>query len=85
MITLGIINGALGLRFAENASTGQEIAYGVVAGAIWLVWMAAAVGGEVKRLRQPQHPPAYKEHADPNEAMAQPVRNDYYAKEGPAV
>ena len=52
-ITLGIINGGLGLRLAGSASAGQEAAYGVVAGLIWLVWIGAAVFGEVKRLRRP--------------------------------
>lgn len=81
MITLGIINGGLGLRFAENASSGREIAYGVVAGVVWLVWMGAAVLGEIRRLK-PQAPPAYKEHADSIEGLP---RNDYYAKEQPGV
>lgn len=51
LITLGIINGGLGLRLADNTHKG-EIAYGVVAGIIWLVWMAAAVLGEIKRGRK---------------------------------
>lgn len=50
MITLGIINGGLGLRLAGNTQKG-EIAYGVVAGVIWLVWMTAAVLGEIRRGR----------------------------------
>ncbi|KAF2103820.1 hypothetical protein NA57DRAFT_50688 [Rhizodiscina lignyota] len=50
LITLGIINGGLGLRLADNTKSG-EIAYGVVAGIIWLIWMAAAVYGELKRAR----------------------------------
>lgn len=51
LITLGIINGGLGLRLADNTRKG-EIAYGIVAGVIWLVWMAAAVLGEIKRGRK---------------------------------
>ncbi|KAI6716341.1 hypothetical protein B2J93_6475 [Marssonina coronariae] len=38
IITLGIINGGLGLQLAGNTRHG-EIAYGVVAGAMWLLWM----------------------------------------------
>jgi len=53
LITLGIINGGLGLRLANNTKKG-EIAYGVIAGFMWLVWMAAAVYGEVKRARSPK-------------------------------
>lgn len=51
MITLGIINGGLGLRLSNNTRKG-EIAYGVVAGVIWLVWMAAALLGEIRRGRR---------------------------------
>jgi len=50
VITIGIINGGLGLKLANNTRSG-EIAYGVVAGLIWLVWMAAAVYGEIKKAR----------------------------------
>jgi hypothetical protein len=38
VITLGIINGGLGLRLADNTRNG-EIAYGFVAGFMWLMWM----------------------------------------------
>ncbi|KAF2091532.1 iron reductase domain protein, partial [Saccharata proteae CBS 121410] len=61
LITLGIINGGLGLLFAADtpwaASNSAYIAYGVVAGVIWLVYVAAAVYGEVKRKKS--QPPAY--------------------------
>jgi len=36
---------------ANNSQSG-EIAYGVVAGIVWCVWVAAAVYGEIKRLRK---------------------------------
>ncbi|KAH7393602.1 hypothetical protein BKA64DRAFT_92005 [Cadophora sp. MPI-SDFR-AT-0126] len=42
VITLGIINGGLGLQLSANTKTG-EIAYGVVAGVMWLIWMAVIV------------------------------------------
>ncbi|KAF2024326.1 hypothetical protein EK21DRAFT_104741 [Setomelanomma holmii] len=61
VITLGIINGGLGLLLASNAPTftafrptqGQIIAYGVVAGIMWLLWVIAAVVGEQRRAKAP--------------------------------
>jgi len=32
-------------------SGAAEIAYGVVAGIIWLIWMSAAISNEIKRAR----------------------------------
>lgn len=49
LITLGIINGGLGLKLAGNVHRGTYIAYGVVAGLFWLAWMLAACFGEVRR------------------------------------
>jgi hypothetical protein len=51
LITLGIINGGLGLRLADNATRGECIAYGVIAGIIWLLWVVLAVFGERRRAR----------------------------------
>lgn len=54
-ITLGMINGGLGLLLAYDAplgfapSQGQVIAYGVVAGIMWLLYVAAAIVGERRR------------------------------------
>ena len=42
IVTLGIINGGLGLQLSGNTTKG-EIAYGVIAGVIWLVWIAVAL------------------------------------------
>lgn len=43
IVTLGIINAGLGLQLSDNTTKG-EIAYGVVvAGVVWLVWVAVAV------------------------------------------
>jgi hypothetical protein len=53
LITLGIINGGLGLRLAGIRRSGVYIAYGLVAGIIWLVWMATTIFSESKRLREP--------------------------------
>jgi hypothetical protein len=43
IITLGIINGGLGLRIAGNATRGQQIAYGVVGGIMWLLFILIGV------------------------------------------
>lgn len=48
LITLGMINGGLGLLLSSNASRGDYIAYGVVAGVIWVAYIAIAAFGEVK-------------------------------------
>ncbi|KAF2449853.1 iron reductase domain protein [Karstenula rhodostoma CBS 690.94] len=50
-ITLGIINGGLGLQLANNSPRAGFIAYGVIAGVVWLVWVAAIVLGEKRRAR----------------------------------
>ncbi|KAF1990177.1 hypothetical protein K402DRAFT_325745, partial [Aulographum hederae CBS 113979] len=58
-ITLGIINGGLGLYIADNTYSGK-IAYGVVAAVFWLLWVLCAVYGEVKRARSSgRMPPPY--------------------------
>ncbi|CAO2652555.1 Nn.00g008380.m01.CDS01 [Neocucurbitaria sp. VM-36] len=73
VITLGMINGGLGLLLASDApavtgfapSQGQIIAYGVIAGIMWLLWAAAAIIGERRRTRSRKDaegsPPPYKE------------------------
>ncbi|KAK7703709.1 hypothetical protein SLS57_010816 [Botryosphaeria dothidea] len=59
LITLGIINGGLGLKLA-GSPTDWVIAYSVVAGIIWLVYIATAVMGEARRKRAvAAAPPAY--------------------------
>lgn len=42
LVTVGIINGGLGLQLSENTVNG-EIAYGVIAGFIWCVYVAVTV------------------------------------------
>jgi hypothetical protein len=56
VITLGIINGGLGLLFATETgffapSRGQIIAYGIVAGIMWAAWVSAAIVGERRRAK----------------------------------
>lgn len=54
VITVGIINGGLGLRLSKKigrypASQGAIIGYAVVAALVWLIYVAAAIYGENKR------------------------------------
>jgi hypothetical protein len=62
-ITLGIINGGLGLKLADSmnmSSRSGMIAYGVIAGFMWLAWVAAMFIGERRRKSASQAtPPKY--------------------------
>ncbi|ORY13387.1 hypothetical protein BCR34DRAFT_599924 [Clohesyomyces aquaticus] len=56
LITLGMINGGLGMLLATETgffvpSKGQMIAYGVIAGIMWLLWVFSSVIGERRRSR----------------------------------
>lgn len=74
---MGIINGGLGLSVSGNGGA-PEIAYGVVAGIIWLIWMAAAIANEIKRARpKAESPIAPPEYAYQNVAPSR----DFYAKQ----
>ncbi|KAL6703824.1 hypothetical protein ACN47E_009043 [Coniothyrium glycines] len=51
-VTLGIVNGGLGLKLADSmqmSSRAGMIVYGVVAGIMWLAWVAAMFIGERRR------------------------------------
>ncbi|KAF9690970.1 hypothetical protein EKO04_011248 [Ascochyta lentis] len=64
-VTLGIINGGLGLQWADSmnmSSRGGMIAYAVIAVVVWLAWVAASVIGERRRGRKlAEAPPKYEE------------------------
>lgn len=64
-VTLGIINGGLGLQWADTmnmSSRGGIIAYAVIAVVVWLAWVAASVIGERRRARRlADAPPKYEE------------------------
>lgn len=64
-ITLGIINGGLGLKLADGmhmSSKGGIIAYGVIAAFMWLAWVAASWFGERRRMIAKRNaPPKYKQ------------------------
>jgi hypothetical protein len=51
-IILGMINGGLGLRISGNASGGQIMAYALLCAIVFIVWMLAAVVGEIRRHRR---------------------------------
>lgn len=60
IVTLGIINGGLGLRLARRMmpvgmmgtpSRGAIIGYGVAAGCMWLLYVSAVIVGEIRRSR----------------------------------
>lgn len=48
LITMGIINGGLGLLFSADGSRADYIAYGVVAAIVWLAWLAVTVYGATR-------------------------------------
>jgi hypothetical protein len=50
-VTLGIVNGGLGLYVSGNARGGQVMAYALIAAIVFVIWMVAAAWGEVKRWR----------------------------------
>lgn len=62
-ITLGIINGGLGMKLADSMNLSSRtgmIVYGVFAGVIWLLWVAACVIGERRRKQKVDaSPPKY--------------------------
>lgn len=70
IVTLGIINGGLGLQLATRSGIGAPtqthiIIYGVVAGVMWLLYVLAAVYGEhkrgkVRKMERRQPPVVYK-------------------------
>ncbi|PBP20268.1 CBD9-like protein [Diplocarpon rosae] len=53
IVTLGIINGGLGLQLASNTRDG-EIAYGVIAGVMWLAWMGIIVLAFIRGRGEPK-------------------------------
>lgn len=74
IITLGIINGGLGFLLANNSRTGA-IVYGVVAGLVWIVYVAVAIRGELKRSRAP---PQYTESMASNSDSPSNIPREYY-------
>ncbi|CAD0047173.1 unnamed protein product [Aureobasidium pullulans] len=80
IITLGMINGGLGLQLANNTLKG-EIAYGVVAGSVWVVYIISIFVGESKRRRDRKA--AVRAEAEPkrneSDSSDSRIRTNYYA------
>ena len=53
-ITLGMINGGLGLLLSDNEAKAGPIAYGVVTALIWVVWTAYWMRWEIVKMRAPK-------------------------------
>ncbi|KAK4222961.1 hypothetical protein QBC38DRAFT_518047 [Podospora fimiseda] len=51
-VTIGIINGALGLNLSNNASGYRKRVYYIVAAVVWVLWMVVAIVAELKRFRR---------------------------------
>lgn len=49
LITLGMINGGPGLLLSSVASRGSYIAYGVISGVMWLLFVSSAAVYETRR------------------------------------
>lgn len=84
-ITLGIVNGGLGLQLSQKTrifapSQGAIVGYAVVAGVMWVLYVASAIWGERKRRRQAAErvqagpPPKYETHGSDSEGGRPPAR-----------
>ncbi|KAE9982612.1 hypothetical protein EG328_010743 [Venturia inaequalis] len=82
LITLGIINGGLGLMFARNVRRRTYIAYGVVAGFFWLMWVLAACIGAFRRRK---HVPVAARYASGTSGASTPTRRGYGRETKPAT
>lgn len=86
-VTLGIINGGLGLRLANSmhmSSHGGIIAYGVIAALVWLTWVAAMFVGERRRKRALANaPPKYTDSPRRESERSDLIpMNGHYAPKG---
>jgi hypothetical protein len=86
-VTLGIVNGGLGLNLADSmgmSSKAGMIAYGVVAAVMWVAWVAASVVGERRRKARNAGPPKYtqgRRESDRSDEVAVEVGGHYAPKE----
>jgi hypothetical protein len=51
LITLAFVNGGLGLALADEGANGKLIAYGVVAGVLWLAWIGVTLSWPNERTK----------------------------------
>ena len=86
-ILLGMVNGGLGIKLAGTASMGQKIAYGVLAGLMGVIYIAAIVFGELKRKKST--PPSYEKSQRNQQYNSSeenvPNNGEYYGKDGQRV
>ncbi|KAI2776777.1 hypothetical protein F4815DRAFT_483333 [Daldinia loculata] len=75
-ITLGIINGGLGLKLAE-ASEGLIIAYSIVSAFAWLMWVMTAVLNEMRRREKLQTDTPLPNNMPPNPVSPPFTRHDH--------
>lgn len=54
LITLGMINGGLGLLLSGDSSTDERIAYGVIAGVIWVTYILVVLVAERRGKEAPE-------------------------------
>jgi hypothetical protein len=88
IIPLGMINGGLGFKFADNTVYGP-IVYGIVAGIFFCVYVVAVVIGERRRAKNQNNlPPKYDEIVMENQSLRDgaPVdaarHREFYASPG---
>jgi hypothetical protein len=84
-VTLGIINGGLGLKLADSMNMSSRpgiIAYAVVAAVMWLAWVAASVVGERRKKRNVEAPPKYegRKDSDTDAPLTDVPANGYYGE-----
>jgi hypothetical protein len=49
LVTLGMVNGGLGLLLGGDSTRGEKIAYGVISGFIWVTWIFIVITIPIKR------------------------------------
>jgi predicted permease len=85
VITLGMINGGMGLRLADRMNMSSRagiIAYSVVAGIMWLAWVVSSILGERRRrTARAGQPPKYTDHSSREDTALRDVHpeNGHYA------
>lgn len=84
IIPLGIINGGLGFKFADNTKIGPII-YGIVAGILFVIYVCAVIIGERRRAKNQRNlPPKYDDVLMENQSLrdgTQVPHREYYASE----
>lgn len=85
-ITLGIINGGLGLMLANSmnmSSRGGMVAYGIVAALMWLMWVFAMIVGETRRKMAQSARSMHTSKASKSYRSAKSTRSAHSARSAP--